>query len=178
MGQRLWAGHLCSALLQDTCKHVEAPKSKAMDYPQTNPSCCKLSPLRCSPPAPGPQQDVPGIHPQPVPRGSLRDPGMVTLLLASLFSVSLFHPLRPGRAVAVQWHSILSQPQLCLQLPIPSTDTVFNDVQIGLGHSDQSGAQHLGEGTWWLFVRGQQLRRREGRLQPGRALPALQTRRN
>lgn len=45
MGQRLWAGHLCSALLQDTCKHLEAPKSKAMDYPQTNPSCCKLSPL-------------------------------------------------------------------------------------------------------------------------------------
>lgn len=45
MEQHLRAGHLCSALLQ----HREAPKSKAVSYPQINPSCYKPSPLGCSP---------------------------------------------------------------------------------------------------------------------------------
>lgn len=82
-------------LLSASAGHLqtrEAARSKALGYPQVNPSCYKPSPLRCSPPAPGPQRDVLGY----IPRGSLRDPGTVTLLPASLFS--LFHRLDPAGA--------------------------------------------------------------------------------
>lgn len=78
----------------------EAARSKALGYPQANPSYYKPPPLRCSPPAPGPQRDVLGY----IPRGSLRDPGTVTLLPESLFS-SLC-----SIATTLQGHSVLSQP--------------------------------------------------------------------
>lgn len=116
------------------CKHEEGPKSEAVGCPQINPSCYELSPLRCSPRDPSP--------------GAPSGPGVVTLLPASLFSLSVSHP------PVLQEHSV------------PRTDITFNDVQIGSGHLSIR-AQHIGEGTWWLFIGGQQLRRRrrrEGRL--------------
>lgn len=115
------------------CKHREGPKSKAVGYPQINPSCYKLSPLRCSPS---------GTHPQGLP-----------LLPASLLSLSLSHP----PALQHPSHSPSSSPQL----PTPSTDITFNDVQIGSGHLSIR-AQHIGEGTWWLFIRGAAAEEEEG----------------
>lgn len=104
MGQHPWAGHLCSALLQDTCKHLEAPKSKAMGaldgFKKPSLPATSHHSSGVAPPAPGPQRDVLGY----IPRGSLRDTGTVTLLPASLFSSLCSIP------AALQGHSVLSQP--------------------------------------------------------------------
>ena len=133
-------------------------KSKAADYPQMNLSHFELSPLRRSPPGPGPQRDVPGTRlqyrPQPVPRGSLRGPRNGPAAFSISVPPGLCSPCRPLRPGLRSRTASYCRPQLCLQLPRPSTAIIFNDVQIGLGHSNQSEAQRLGDGTWWLFIQG------------------------
>lgn len=136
MGQHPKVGR--TPLLGTSAGCVEAPRSKALGYPQMNLSCCKL----ITPQVPG--------HPRGLLQRSRHGLAASSILVLPLCVSS----------PALQEHSVLSQPQL----PTPSIDITFNDVQISSGHGDQSRPRHVSEGTWWLFVQGQQLRRREGRL--------------
>lgn len=125
-------------------------KPRAPDCPQINPSCFEHSPPRQSPPVPS--GISPGHISAPSPAGAWGGPSGTqkpSCCFQRLYCPRAAQPPPSPLPRPPQQDSILPQTSA---LPPPAL--ICNDVQTGLGHGDQAGAQRLGGGTRGLLTRG------------------------